>query len=86
MHTVIDAPAFPAAFGELEGERLKRVPPGYPADHPDAELLKLKDIVFGRDLSDDEILSPALPDTLADAFEAALPAFRLLAGLSPEAR
>ena len=86
VHKVIDAPGFKTAFGELGGERLKRVPPGFAADHPDAELLKLKDVTFGRDLSDDEILSPALPDTLADAFEAALPAFRLLAGLSPEAR
>jgi len=83
VHKVFDAPAFKGAFGELEGERLKRVPPGFAPDHPDAELLKLKDVLFGRNLGDDEILSPSLPDTLADAFEAAVPAFRLLAGLSP---
>jgi uncharacterized protein (TIGR02453 family) len=81
VHKILDAPAFTKAFGEVEGERLKRVPPGFPSDHPEAELLKLKDVLFGRDLSDEEILSPALPDTLADAFEAAVPAFRLLAGL-----
>ena len=81
VHRVIDAPSFTAAFGELEGERLKRVPPGFAPDHPEGELLKLKDVLFGRKLSDDEILSPALPDTLAHAFEAAVPTFRLLAGL-----
>ncbi len=81
VHRVLDAPAFTAVFGEVGGERLKRVPPGFAADHPEAELLKLKDVTFGRSLGDDEILSPALPDTLADAFEAAVPMLRLLATL-----
>ena len=58
VHAVIDAPAFQQAFGEVDGDRLKRVPPGYPADHPEAELLKLKDVVFGRRLTDDERRRP----------------------------
>ena len=51
-------------------EHLKRVPPGFPADHPMADLLRYKDVVFGRHLSDDEVLSPTLPDTLADVYAA----------------
>jgi hypothetical protein len=58
------------------------VPPGYPADHPQAELLKLKDVLFGRRLSDDEVLSPDLPDILADAFATATPFLRYLASLA----
>ena len=54
-----------ATFGDVHGDSLKRIPAGFPADHPDAELLKLKDVTFGRRLSDDEALSPDLPDTLA---------------------
>jgi uncharacterized protein (TIGR02453 family) len=84
VHAVIDAPAFRKTFGEVEGEdRLKRVPPGYPADHPDAELLKLKDVLFGRRLTDAEALSPDLPDVLAEAFSTATPMLRLLAALTP---
>jgi uncharacterized protein (TIGR02453 family) len=82
VHRAIDAPPFADAFGELGGDRLKRVPPGYAADHPDAELLKLKDVTFGRRFEADEVLSPALPDILADAFAAAEPVMRLLANLS----
>jgi uncharacterized protein (TIGR02453 family) len=82
VHQAIDAPAFTAAFGQLDGDRLKRVPPGYPADHPDAELLKRKDVTFGRRLEPGEVLSPRLPDVLADAFADAEPVLRLLAGLS----
>jgi uncharacterized protein (TIGR02453 family) len=84
VHALIDAPAFTKAFGKVEGEdRLKRVPPGYPADHPDAELLKLKDVLFGRRLTDAEALSPDLPDVLAEAFATATPMLRLLAALTP---
>jgi uncharacterized protein (TIGR02453 family) len=81
VHAAIGNPAFVAEFGAVNGERLKRVPAGYPPDHPEAELLRLKDIVFGRSLSDAEALSADLPDTLATALEAAVPVLRLLATL-----
>ena len=68
-------------FGSIGGERLKRVPAGFPPDHPQAELLKLKDVVFGRRLSDAEAFSPDLPDLVADAFRVAVPVFRFLATL-----
>lgn len=77
----IEAPQFVRVFGGVHGDRLKRVPSGYPSDHPRAELLKLKDVVFSRRLSDEDVLSPRLPDVLADTFEAGLPVFRLLAHL-----
>ena len=61
------SPAFVAWFGGVQThESLKRVPPGYPADHPMADMFRWKDVVFGRRLSDDEVCSPDLPDLLAD--------------------
>lgn len=81
VHNAIDASAFKKAFGTVDGGRLQRVPPGFPADHPEAELLKLKDVTFGRRLTTDEVLSARLPDILADAFATATPLMRLLAEL-----
>jgi uncharacterized protein (DUF2461 family) len=81
IHDAIDDPSFVGHFGKVNGDRLQRVPQGYPADHPEAELLKLKDVTFGRRLADDEAFSPRLPDIVADEFAAALPVMRLLAGL-----
>jgi uncharacterized protein (DUF2461 family) len=81
VHAAIEDPRFVASFGAVEGERLIRVPTGWPADHPDAELLRLKDVTFGRQLTEDEALSPQLPKILADAFEAAMPVLSLLASL-----
>jgi hypothetical protein len=44
-------------------------------------MLRYKDVVFGRRLSDDEIHSPDLPDILADGYAAAVPVFRFLSTL-----
>ncbi|MGZ6294448.1 MAG: DUF2461 domain-containing protein [Candidatus Limnocylindrales bacterium] len=84
VRAALDEPGFVAAFGAVSGDRLKRVPPGYAADHPEAELLKLKDVTFGRRLADAEALSPELPDTITTTFVAALPLLRLLASLPAE--
>ena len=78
----LEDPAFVAWFGGVHGhEALKRVPIGYPQDHPMADLLRWKDVVFGRPLSDVEVCSPDLPDLLADGYATAVPVFRLLASL-----
>jgi uncharacterized protein (DUF2461 family) len=83
VHAAIDDAAFLEFFGPVNGhEQLKRVPPGFPADHPDELLLRFKDVVFGRRLSDKEVLSPRLPDLVAEGFAAAAPVFRFLARLA----
>jgi uncharacterized protein (TIGR02453 family) len=81
VHAVIDDPAFVGAFGQVSGERLTRVPQGYRADHPDADLLRLKGVVFMRQLSDADAASTDLPDRLAETLQLGLPLLRLLAAL-----
>jgi uncharacterized protein (TIGR02453 family) len=79
----LETPAFVTWFGggARPHDELKRFPPGYPQDHPLAHLFRWKDVVFGRSLSDDEVLSPDLPDTLAEGYATAMPVFRFLASL-----
>jgi uncharacterized protein (TIGR02453 family) len=81
VHAVIDDPRFVSTFGHVSGEGLTRVPQGYRADHPDAELLKLKGVVFMRQLSDADAASPDLPDRLAETLTQGVPLLRLLASL-----
>jgi hypothetical protein len=79
VQSALEDPGFLAAFGPVRThESLKRVPPGYPADHPLADLLRAKDLVFGRPLADEETLSQS-PGYLADGYAAAVPVFRFLA-------
>lgn len=81
LRSIIEQPAFIEAFGTIsdEGESLRRVPSGYPPDHPAADLLRKKNITFGRRLSDDDAMSSRLPELLADAFAGATPLMRYLA-------
>lgn len=83
LRAIVEAPEFVKAFGSVsdDGESLKRVPPGYPADHPAADLLRKKNVTFGRRLSDDDAFSPELPSILADAFAIGTPLLRYLAAI-----
>lgn len=84
VHAAVDDPAFVATFGSIDGDRLRRVPAGFSAGHPDAELLKLKDVMFGRPLSDAEAGSTDLPDIVADALATAVPVLRIVAEVRPQ--
>jgi uncharacterized protein (TIGR02453 family) len=86
VHAALEDPGFAAMFGRLHAEEeLVRVPSGYPKNHPDGDLLRLKDLVFTRRLSDADVRSPDLPDILCDGFDAAAPVFALLSRVAAEA-
>src|SRR3954462_14117223 len=69
---VIEAPAFASVFGGIgdEGDSLRRMPTGFPADHPAADLLRKKNVTFGRRLADSEAMTADLPRIIADDFAA----------------
>jgi uncharacterized protein (TIGR02453 family) len=73
---------FLATFGSVSGDRLARTPRGFPADHPLGELLRLKDVVFSRRLSDEEACSARLPDRVAEDLDAARPVLTLLGSIA----
>jgi uncharacterized protein (TIGR02453 family) len=81
VHAALDDPGFRATFGGVDGDRLTRAPAGFRADDPDLELLKLKDVTFGRRLSEEDVLAPDLPERLAATLAQAVPVLRLLASL-----
>ncbi len=49
LHRIVVGPAFRETVGTLEGERLTRVPRGYPADHPAADYLRFTQLFAGRE-------------------------------------
>lgn len=81
VHAVIDDPVFRSTFGPLEGDSLKRAPSGFSSDDLDLDLLKLKDVTFGRRLTDADAASGDLPKIVADVFAKAEPLLALLAAL-----
>ena len=82
VRAALEEPGFVAWWGDVRPhDQLKRFPPGCPQDHELAHLFLWKDVVFGRRLADDEVLSPELPDRLAEGYGTAAPVFRFLASL-----
>lgn len=51
---------------EIEGESLKRPPPGFPPDHPWIEDLKRKGFTCGLPIKDAAVTGPAFPDRFID--------------------
>lgn len=79
LNAILNARPFRRAFGELSRESvLSRVPRGFDADHPAAELLRFKSFTVGRPLSPDELTSKQLPDMVARQYELMLPFVRWL--------
>ena len=75
-------PAFVAEWGGPEThDQLQRVPPGFPKDHPLADMFRWKDVVFGKRLSDADVMSPDLPDKLAASYGKAAPVYGFLNAL-----
>lgn len=56
LKQIVSQEDFRKHFGEIQGEKLSRAPRGYPVDHPNIELLKLKSFIALRKFSDEEVL------------------------------
>ncbi|PYQ80104.1 MAG: hypothetical protein DMG03_24055 [Acidobacteria bacterium] len=78
LRAIVESPAFRRHVGALEGERLQRVPRGYPKDHAAAEYLKFRQFLAGRELPASFAISPRFYDTLLTIFRQVVPLTRFL--------
>jgi uncharacterized protein (DUF2461 family) len=60
-------------FGELQGERLSRVPKGFCAQHPAADLLRFKQLYLYVELPPDLATTHALYGEIVKRFRAMAP-------------
>ncbi len=70
---ITSASSFKRYFGSIEGEKLKTAPQGFSRDHPEIELLRLKEVVAIHHLSDEDVLAPSLTRYTLQAFTAMKP-------------
>ena len=78
LQRIVQAPAFRRMFGSIEGERLTRVPRGFPADHPAADYLRYKQFLASRSLDAEIVTSPRFYKVVVDTFRGMLPFIRFL--------
>ena len=75
LREIISDKDFVRVFGELQGDKLKTAPKGYPKDHPNIDLLRYKNYYAFRDISRKQLLSAAAPDLFVEAFLTLRPFF-----------
>ena len=73
LRKIARAPDFSRYFGTVSGESLKTAPQGYPKDHPDIELLRLKQFMAIHRLDDDTLCSDDLIPRVMMVFKAMKP-------------
>ncbi len=64
---------FKRYFGSLQGDSLKTAPQGYPKDHPEIELLRMKQFLAEHDFSDKDVLSSDLASEIVAMCKAMQP-------------
>jgi len=70
FRNIVTDPVFKKYFGEPDQEyKLKTMPKGYSADHPDIEYLKLKSFTFTHKLDPKELTRPDAAKTVLNGFE-----------------
>ncbi len=78
---IIQDRQFRKLFGNLEGERLSRIPQGFPPDHPMGEWLRLKQFFVGLGWKEERCYSPKFASAAAAVFETASPLVRFVNSL-----
>jgi uncharacterized protein (TIGR02453 family) len=67
---LLNGTAVKKLYGDVHGERLSRVPKGFPADHPAAELLRYKQYFFYVTLPPEIALTHEIAGTIGKHFRA----------------
>jgi len=78
LRALVESPGFRRDVGTLEGERLQRVPRGFPKDHEAAEYLKFRQFLAGREFEPVFATSPKFYSSLLAVFKRVAPVTRFL--------
>lgn len=78
--SIITDSQFIEYFGGVGGDALKTNPRGYPADHPDATLLRLKTVTVTHKVTDEAAAAPGFYAHAMDTFSVMKPFLQYLAG------
>ena len=78
LRAIVESPAFRRAVGQLDGERLQRVPRGFPKDHEAAEYLRFRQFLASREFPASFAWSPRFYRGVLDVFQQVAPLTRFL--------
>ena len=78
FRVIVESPTFRRSFGEVSGQRLKRIPKGFDTDDPAEEYLKLRQFLAGTERPPQFATRPRFYGSLKRLFEQLAPFVRFL--------
>jgi len=78
LHAITSNKRFKELFGDLRGDSLKSAPKGYPKDHPEIELLRMKGFFALHELTDEELLQEGFVTKAAETVKVIHPLIEFL--------
>lgn len=58
IRSIVNTADFKKHFKKLQGEAVKSAPRGFDKNHPNIDLIRLKQFIVSREFTDDEVLAP----------------------------
>ncbi|CAI8199104.1 MAG: DUF2461 domain-containing protein [Flavobacteriaceae bacterium] len=81
FYEFLKAPEFRADWGDFSGETLKTAPKGFDKNHPDIALLRRKNYVFVKPLTDAQLLHEDFVKQTVSSFHSARPFLNLMSDI-----
>ena len=78
IREIIAEKKFQKYFGQLEGIALKTAPRGFDKEHPDMDLIRMKQFIVSRPFTDKEVLAPNFLDEIDASYQAMRPYFNYM--------
>jgi uncharacterized protein (TIGR02453 family) len=75
IREIMNHSTFVKYFGKLEGESLKTAPRGFDKEHPNMDLIRMKQFIVTRAFTDDEVLAPNFLEEINNTYKAMRPYF-----------
>jgi uncharacterized protein (TIGR02453 family) len=78
IREIINHESFVKHFGKLKGDSLKTAPRGFDKEHPDLDLIKMKQFIVTREFTDKEVLATNFINEVNNSFKAMRPYFNYM--------
>ena len=76
--TIVESGSFKRIVGTVEGEKLQRVPRGFPRDHEAAQWLRFRQFLAGRDVKPTLVTTSRFYPAIVETFRVVAPLIRFL--------
>jgi len=73
IRAILKTDDFKKHFGKLKGDAVKSAPRGFDKNHPNIDLIRLKQFIVTREFTDEEVLTPNFLNEVIASFEAMRP-------------